>query len=211
MRGPLCYFSAVVEKLDREINAALADPKMKARLTDLGGAALPGSPADFGKLVADETEVGQGDEVRGHQAGVIHAIWARLFRNARFHRPIREPNALPTPPAGRYHYRRLGCADRRADVAAVSKKEPRREAVLRVTRFGSLRFTKPRIDGSADASDSRRRRTASGNSRAIRARCCASLECPSTVSCKTRASSAQMLACSRVLRRYSSSFDMALP
>lgn len=56
MRGPLCYFSAVVEKLDREINGALADPKMKARLTDLGGTVLPGSPADFGTLIAGETE-----------------------------------------------------------------------------------------------------------------------------------------------------------
>ena len=34
----------------------LADPKMKARLADLGGTALAGSPADFGKLIADETE-----------------------------------------------------------------------------------------------------------------------------------------------------------
>jgi tripartite-type tricarboxylate transporter receptor subunit TctC len=37
-------------------NAALADAKMKARLTDLGGTALAGSPADFGKLIAEETE-----------------------------------------------------------------------------------------------------------------------------------------------------------
>jgi tripartite-type tricarboxylate transporter receptor subunit TctC len=43
-------------KLNKEINAALADPKMKARLADLGGAVLPGSPADFGKLIAEETE-----------------------------------------------------------------------------------------------------------------------------------------------------------
>ena len=35
---------------------ALADPKIKARLADLGGTVLPGSPADFGKLIADETE-----------------------------------------------------------------------------------------------------------------------------------------------------------
>jgi len=44
-----------VDKLNREINAALADPKMKARLADLGGTELPGSPSDFGKLIADET------------------------------------------------------------------------------------------------------------------------------------------------------------
>src|SRR5712672_28991 len=46
----------IVEKLNAEINAALADPKMKARLADLGGIGLAGSPADFGKLVAEETE-----------------------------------------------------------------------------------------------------------------------------------------------------------
>ena len=46
----------IVEKLNREINAGLADPKMKARLADLGGKALPGSPADFRKLIADDTE-----------------------------------------------------------------------------------------------------------------------------------------------------------
>ena len=46
----------IIEKLNSEINAALADSKMKARLADLGGAVLPGSPADFGKLVSEETE-----------------------------------------------------------------------------------------------------------------------------------------------------------
>ena len=45
-----------IDKLNKEINAALADPNMKARLADLGGTALAGSPADFGKLIADETE-----------------------------------------------------------------------------------------------------------------------------------------------------------
>jgi tripartite-type tricarboxylate transporter receptor subunit TctC len=46
----------IIGKLNREINAALADPKMKARLADLGNTVLPGSPADFGKLIAEETE-----------------------------------------------------------------------------------------------------------------------------------------------------------
>jgi tripartite-type tricarboxylate transporter receptor subunit TctC len=45
-----------IEKLNIEINAALADPGMKALLTNLGGATLPGSPADFGKLIAEDTE-----------------------------------------------------------------------------------------------------------------------------------------------------------
>src|SRR4029077_12417101 len=46
----------IVEKLNKEINAGLADPNMKARLVDLGGTVLAGSPADFGKLLAEETE-----------------------------------------------------------------------------------------------------------------------------------------------------------
>jgi tripartite-type tricarboxylate transporter receptor subunit TctC len=46
----------VIDKLNKEINAALAGPKMKARLADLGGTVLAGSPADFGKLIAEETE-----------------------------------------------------------------------------------------------------------------------------------------------------------
>ena len=46
----------IVAKLNKEINVAFADPRMKARFADLGGAPLTGTPADFGKLVADETE-----------------------------------------------------------------------------------------------------------------------------------------------------------
>jgi tripartite-type tricarboxylate transporter receptor subunit TctC len=46
----------IVEKLNQEINAALTDTRMKARLADLGGEVLAGSPAEFGKLIADETE-----------------------------------------------------------------------------------------------------------------------------------------------------------
>jgi tripartite-type tricarboxylate transporter receptor subunit TctC len=46
----------VVDKLNKEINAALAEPELKARLADLGAAALAGSPADFGKFIAAEAE-----------------------------------------------------------------------------------------------------------------------------------------------------------
>ena len=46
----------IVETLNREINAGLAEPRMKGRLADLGGTVLPGSPSDFGKFLADETE-----------------------------------------------------------------------------------------------------------------------------------------------------------
>jgi tripartite-type tricarboxylate transporter receptor subunit TctC len=46
----------IIDKLNKEISAGLADPNMKARLADLGGTVLAGSPADFGKLISDETE-----------------------------------------------------------------------------------------------------------------------------------------------------------
>jgi tripartite-type tricarboxylate transporter receptor subunit TctC len=46
----------IIDKLNREINAGLSDPKIKARFVDMGGAAPLGSPADFGKLIVDETE-----------------------------------------------------------------------------------------------------------------------------------------------------------
>ena len=46
----------IVEKLNKEINAALVDPNMKKRLTDLGAAVFAGSPTDFGKFIADETD-----------------------------------------------------------------------------------------------------------------------------------------------------------
>jgi tripartite-type tricarboxylate transporter receptor subunit TctC len=46
----------IVDKLNAEVNAGLADPKIKARLAVLGGTALTGSPTDFGKLIAAETE-----------------------------------------------------------------------------------------------------------------------------------------------------------
>jgi tripartite-type tricarboxylate transporter receptor subunit TctC len=46
----------IIDRLNKEANAGLADPKLKARLADLGGIVIPGSPADFDKVIADETE-----------------------------------------------------------------------------------------------------------------------------------------------------------
>jgi tripartite-type tricarboxylate transporter receptor subunit TctC len=46
----------IVERLNREINEALADPKVKSRLVDLGGTVLEGSATDFGKLIDEETK-----------------------------------------------------------------------------------------------------------------------------------------------------------
>src|SRR5262249_13689205 len=54
--APKATPAEVVDKLNKEVNAALADPKNKARLADLGGDVLALSPADFGRLIADETE-----------------------------------------------------------------------------------------------------------------------------------------------------------
>jgi len=55
--APMKTPAEIVDKLNMEINAGLADAKLKTRLYELGGeTTLAGSPADFGKLIADETE-----------------------------------------------------------------------------------------------------------------------------------------------------------
>jgi tripartite-type tricarboxylate transporter receptor subunit TctC len=56
MGAPKNTPTEIVQKLNREVNAGLDDAAMKARLIGLGGIAIAGSPADFGKLIADETE-----------------------------------------------------------------------------------------------------------------------------------------------------------
>jgi tripartite-type tricarboxylate transporter receptor subunit TctC len=48
--------AAIIDMLNSEVNAGLADPMIKARFADLGATVLPGSPAEFGKLIADDTE-----------------------------------------------------------------------------------------------------------------------------------------------------------
>jgi len=54
--APKATPAEIVNKLNKEVNTALDDPKMKARLADLGGTPLPGSPVQFGNLIAEETE-----------------------------------------------------------------------------------------------------------------------------------------------------------
>ena len=74
MRGgaPKATPVEIIDKLNKEINAGVADPKMKVQLADLGGIALRGSPSDFGKLIVERNrEVGQGGEIVRHQAGLI--------------------------------------------------------------------------------------------------------------------------------------------
>jgi tripartite-type tricarboxylate transporter receptor subunit TctC len=46
----------IIDRLNKEINAALVEPRIKARLADFGGSVIGGSPAEFGKLIAEETE-----------------------------------------------------------------------------------------------------------------------------------------------------------
>jgi tripartite-type tricarboxylate transporter receptor subunit TctC len=48
--------AGIIEKLNGEVRAGLADPRLGARLTELGATALPGSPAEFGALIARDTE-----------------------------------------------------------------------------------------------------------------------------------------------------------
>ncbi len=54
--GPKSTPAEVIDKINKEVNAALADPQIKARIADLGGTTIGGTPADFGKFIADETE-----------------------------------------------------------------------------------------------------------------------------------------------------------
>jgi len=54
--GPRATPSEIIDRLNKEIDAGLADPKIKGRLADLGATAHPSSPPEFGKLIAEETE-----------------------------------------------------------------------------------------------------------------------------------------------------------
>ena len=54
--APKSTSAEIIDRVNQAINAGLAEPKIKARLAELGGVILPGSPADFGKLIAEETE-----------------------------------------------------------------------------------------------------------------------------------------------------------
>src|SRR5262249_16058940 len=86
--APKATPAEIIDKLNGEINAGLADPKMKARLADLGGDVLALSPADFGKLIVDETEK-WGNVIRALNIKaecVRSAVWS-IFHNC----PLRHP------------------------------------------------------------------------------------------------------------------------
>jgi tripartite-type tricarboxylate transporter receptor subunit TctC len=56
MGAPKGTPTEIIDKLNKEINAALADPGMKAKLAELGGMLIPGSPGEFGQVIAQETD-----------------------------------------------------------------------------------------------------------------------------------------------------------
>src|SRR5262249_36152119 len=77
----------IIRRLNTEINAVLADPALNARFDDLGGTVLAGSPADFGKLIADET---------GKWGEVVRAANIKAERAAGWLR-VRGGNAMKLP------------------------------------------------------------------------------------------------------------------
>ena len=54
--APRSTAAEIIERLNKEINATIAEPKIKAKIADAGGTPLPGSPADFARLIVEETE-----------------------------------------------------------------------------------------------------------------------------------------------------------
>jgi hypothetical protein len=84
----------IIDTLNREINAGLADPTMKARIADLGGSSMPMTPTDFGKFIADETEK-WGKVIRAANTGkkapgrgaTGYSIKTRYTRGAAPHKP----------------------------------------------------------------------------------------------------------------------------
>ena len=109
----------IIDKLNKEINAGLADPKMKARLADLGGRCLPGSPADFGKLIADETEKwAKVIRAANIKAGVIAASRRHSINSVR---RIAAPDSTPTTLEIRYRraYRNRGHAYRPPSLSSI--------------------------------------------------------------------------------------------
>jgi hypothetical protein len=80
--APRSTAAAIVERLNREVNAVLTEPTVQARMADLGSEPLSGSAADFAELIAEETEKwGEGGEVRWSQGGLGRSIASRIFHN----------------------------------------------------------------------------------------------------------------------------------
>jgi tripartite-type tricarboxylate transporter receptor subunit TctC len=76
----------IIERINKEINAGLADPRLKVRLTELGGAAMLGSAANFGKYIAEETEK-WADQVCCHQGRMRQFLLLTPIRRAPQRRP----------------------------------------------------------------------------------------------------------------------------
>ena len=90
----------IIDKLNKAINAGLADAKIRERLADLGGLPMPMTPAEFGKFIVDETEKwGQGDPRGQHQAGLRPLVAARIFHIFRSANPPRRTYFVASPPS----------------------------------------------------------------------------------------------------------------
>ena len=94
----------IIDLLNREVNAALADPTIKGRLENMGSPVLMMSPAEFRKLIAEETERwAKVIKFARHQAGVILDHTALMFRNSRSANGgkdrCRHFSAVPTAPS----------------------------------------------------------------------------------------------------------------
>jgi tripartite-type tricarboxylate transporter receptor subunit TctC len=87
----------IVDKLNQEINAALADPNLKARLAESGGMVLAGSPADFGKFITEETDKWGKVSSGCHRAAGLVA-WGK---GANLSQPIRAPCGAVSTRRGR--------------------------------------------------------------------------------------------------------------
>ena len=91
----------IIDKLNRELNAAAADPAIQARFADLGGPAVTGSPADFGRIIADRRrEMGQGHQGRRPDGGLSAAKCAGSRRRCGRAGHTRRPSPAAAVRAG---------------------------------------------------------------------------------------------------------------
>jgi tripartite-type tricarboxylate transporter receptor subunit TctC len=145
-----------ITTFNRAVNDALADSKLKIRLAELGGILMPGSPADFGKLIAEETEK-WGNVIRSgsHQAGLMSTCSLRAGHSHHPARVTRRSVTLMRPPSGSS-----------VEVPGMMRSTPwkaSRAAPPRTTaspddslteRVGSLRFCPPTRNRQVSPSES---------------------------------------------------------
>lgn len=95
------------KRLNRVINAGLAHPKVKARLADLGAATLPGSAADFGNLITEETEKWR------------RVVWVANIKLSK--QPIREHTSVARAVSGQLAWKITHCDNQNSETAAIGR------------------------------------------------------------------------------------------